>query len=65
MTKEFRRCLLIADDLHGACDTGVQFARQALVTPGSTFRTPTGSRDVLASTDNRCDDLVTVKAKVQ
>jgi uncharacterized protein YgbK (DUF1537 family) len=68
MNDRVPECLLIADDLTGACDTGVQFARHGLSCNAwvGLTRTPRLSSDVAAvNTASRCDDLVTVVAKIQ
>jgi D-threonate/D-erythronate kinase len=61
-------CILIADDVTGACDTGVQFARHGL---SSTVwldptRVPRTLAQVVAlNTDSRCDEGTAAKAKIQ
>lgn len=61
-------CILIADDVTGACDTGVQFARHGL---SSTVwldptRVPRTLPQVVAlNTDSRCDEGTAAKAKIQ
>jgi D-threonate/D-erythronate kinase len=61
-------CILIADDVTGACDTGVQFARHGL---SSTVwldptRVPSTLAQVVAlNTDSRCDEGTAAKAKIQ
>ena len=61
-------CILIADDLTGACDTGVQFARHGLSSYAwcDLSRPPTWSSDVVTvNTDSRCDELASARAKIQ
>jgi D-threonate/D-erythronate kinase len=61
-------CILIADDVTGACDTGVQFGRHGL---SSTVwldptRVPSTLAQVVAlNTDSRCDEGTAAKAKIQ
>jgi uncharacterized protein YgbK (DUF1537 family) len=61
-------CILIADDVTGACDTGVQFARHGL---SSTVwldptRVPSTLAQVVAlNTDSRRDEGTAAKAKIQ
>jgi D-threonate/D-erythronate kinase len=47
-------CILIADDLTGACDSGLEFARHQLVTRVGFGRVPAGASDVaVVSTNSR------------
>jgi uncharacterized protein YgbK (DUF1537 family) len=61
-------CILIADDVTGACDTGVQFARHGLsseVWLDPTHVPSTLAQVVALNTDSRCDDVTAAKAKIQ
>jgi D-threonate/D-erythronate kinase len=62
-------CILIADDLAGACDTGVQFVLRGLsckVQTKSISGFGFASADVLAfNTDSRCDSPAAARAKIQ
>ena len=61
-------CILIADDLTGACDTGVQFARYGLSSYAwsDLSRAPGWSSNVVSvNTDSRCDELARSKTKIQ
>ncbi len=61
-------CLLIADDLTGACDTGVQFARRGLSCEVQfELSTPPSSRvDVVAyNTNSRNDNLFDSRRKIK
>jgi len=61
-------CILIADDLTGACDTGVQFARYGLASEvWVDFSCTLGwsSNVVAVNTDSRCDEVTRAKAKIQ
>lgn len=62
-------CILIADDLTGACDTGVQFARRGLACRVdlnlASDRAPE-TADVLAfNTDSRCDSAAECRRKIE
>jgi uncharacterized protein YgbK (DUF1537 family) len=61
-------CILIADDVTGACDTGVQFARHGL--SSEVWLDPTRVPSTLAhavalNTDSRCDEVAAANAKIQ
>ena len=61
-------CILIADDLTGACDTGVQFARYGLASEVCVDLSCTlgwSSNVVAVNTDSRCDEVTTAKEKIQ
>jgi D-threonate/D-erythronate kinase len=61
-------CILIADDVTGACDTGVQFARHGLSSEVwlDPTRVPRTLAHVVAlNTDSRCDEVAAAKAKIQ
>lgn len=62
-------CLLIADDLTGACDTAVQFVRRGLSSRVelklSGRRAPTMSRVVAFNTNSRNDDVVGSRRKIE
>jgi len=62
-------CLLIADDLTGACDTGVQFARRGLPSRVelrlSGHRAPTMSEVVVFNTNSRNDEVVRSRRKIE
>jgi uncharacterized protein YgbK (DUF1537 family) len=61
-------CILIADDVTGACDTGVQFARHGLSSEVwlDPTRVPSTLAHVVAlNTDSRCDEVAAAKAKIQ
>src|ERR1700676_3523471 len=61
-------CILIADDVTGACDTGVQFARHGLsstVWLDTTRVARTVAPVVALNTDSRCDEGTAAKAKIQ
>jgi uncharacterized protein YgbK (DUF1537 family) len=61
-------CILIADDVTGACDTGVQFARHGLSSEVwlDPMHVPSTLAQVVAlNTDSRCDDVTAAKAKIQ
>ena len=61
-------CLLIADDLTGACDTGVQFARRGLSceVQFALSRTALSRTDVVGySTSSRCDNVADSRLKIQ
>lgn len=62
-------CLLIADDLAGACDTGVQFVLRGLsceVQTKSNSGFCSAPADVLAfNTDSRCDSPAAARKKIQ
>lgn len=67
-SKQGRRCLLIADDLTGACDSGVQFARHGissttLLDPAETVIPE--SEALCIATDSRGDDDATAIHKVK
>ena len=67
--KAIPQCILIADDLAGACDTGVQFVLRGLscdvqTISDSGFSFP--SADVAAfNTDSRCDSAAVARDKIQ
>jgi len=61
-------CLLIADDLTGACDTGVQFVRRGLSceVQFDLSRTASSRADVVAyNTNSRSDNLADSRRKIQ
>ena len=61
-------CIVIADDLTGACDTGVQFARFGLsseVWVGLSGSPDWSSSVVAVNTDSRCAEVATARGKIQ
>lgn len=62
-------CLLIADDLTGACDTAVQFVRRGLSCRVelnlSGHRAPAMSKVVAFNTNSRNDDVVRSRQKIE
>src|SRR6266404_4612940 len=61
-------CILIADDVTGACDTGVQFVRHGLsseVWLDPTRVPSTLAQVVVLNTDSRCDEVTAANAKIQ
>lgn len=67
-TRADPECILIADDVTGACDTGVQFARHGLSSEVwlDPTRVPITLAQVVAlNTDSRCDEGTTAKAKIR
>lgn len=66
-SKSGRCCLLIADDLTGACDSGVQFTLQGIssttLLDPSVAALPT-AEVLCVNTDSRCDAKITARHKV-